>query len=125
MRDFEMAVGGAGTPQAAWRPDRARRFRHGLFPAWATSKHGWPLEEEQVDRSFLPHIETNPVSLSYRQEPSSTFRAISASHVSRRVSRRRPGAPFSKSLGCQAMQGYYFGRPCRSIRCQAVRVRAR
>ena len=108
MRDFEMAVEALELLQAAWRPDRARRWRHGLFQPGLRPP---AAARQDQDRPQLPgQYRNEPGVVEYRQDRHRPV-AQSRPHMYRGGYRTGPRGAILKTLGCRRMQELLLRSP--------------
>ena len=108
MRDFEMAVEALELLKRLGVQIALDDFGTGYSSLGYV--HRLPLDKIKIDRSFLANIETNPVSLSIVKTVIDLSRNLGLKCIAEGIETEAQGA-ILKTLGCQAMQGYYFGRP--------------
>ncbi|WP_210257221.1 bifunctional diguanylate cyclase/phosphodiesterase [Chelativorans sp. ZYF759] len=72
--------------------------------------HRLPLDKIKIDRSFLADIDSNPVSLSIVKTIIDLSRNLGLGCVAEGMETRAQ-VEILRTLGCEAMQGYFFSRP--------------
>jgi len=108
MRDFEMAVEALELLKRLGVEIALDDFGTGYSSLGYV--HRLPLDNIKIDSSFLANIETNPVSLSIVKTIIDLSRNLGLKCIAEGIETEAQGA-ILKTLGCQAMQGYFFGRP--------------